>query len=153
MHANGAGASGGGMYTTGGSLTLNNVLINWNSAYSNGGGLYEGGGTVIVSGGSFQDNSAESNGGGIYNADGGKLTLQNGVIIGTNNSASFQGGGLYLAIGSVTTFSGCTVKGNQASVGVGVYQETDAQGTATVNYRGAGLTDNDDPGGKPVQGA
>lgn len=152
MQGNSAGHNGGGIYANGGSLTLNNVILNNNDADVDGGGLYSYGGTVIVNGGSFTDNSALNNGAGICNDNKGILTLQNGVTFTANKNAQ-EGGGLYLAIGSTTTFGGCTVKGNFATTGVGVYQQTNAQGTTAKVINLPGLTDNDDPGGVPFKGS
>jgi hypothetical protein len=87
---------------------------------------------------------ASNFGGGIYNA--GTATLV-GVTV-QNNKAGFGGGGMYLAKGSNTTLIFVTVQNNKLTggVGVGIYQQN---GSSLFTI---GLTDNDDPGGEPVQG-
>jgi hypothetical protein len=149
---NGAGDDGGGLASLDGVVHIgDSTVLAGNSALWFGGGIYLNGGTVTMSGGSMLTNYGGIAGGGLYVAAG-SLTLTAGVTIGPNNQAAGNGGagdggGVFLASKSTATFDGCTVSGNQASAqGVGVYE----QNGATVNI--ISLTDNDDPGGKPVQG-
>jgi parallel beta-helix repeat protein len=108
--------------------------------------MYIGQGGVYVTGGTCYYNQAGNSGGGIYN-NAGTLTIKEEAIV-TKNTAQNQGGGLYLATKSTTTFTSCLVTSNTAQTGLGdgVYQ----QGNANVDIKG--LTDDDDPGGKPLMG-
>jgi fibronectin-binding autotransporter adhesin len=151
----GASGGGGGLYVSGSKLTLTDgVLVSRNKALGGaGGGIYiDEGGTETVSGGTIAFNTTQStwNGGGIYNLAG-NLTLK-GVYVGPDNAAN-QGGGMYLATNSQTTFAGLTnttVSGNSASAGgVGIYEQGNAR-VFPLNLKT--LSDNDDPGGNPVQG-
>jgi hypothetical protein len=145
---------GGGIFTeSGGTLTLNgNIIINNNKATNgSGGGIYITNATVNVSGGTISNNSASSmnSGGGIYNLSG-SLTLKGGVTIGSGNTG-LDGGGMYLGKSSTTNFNSVTVSGNNAEIGVGIYEQ---QG-ATVNPnppKPPNLIDDDDSGGEHVQG-
>jgi len=115
----------------------------------NGAGMYINGGSASMAGGSIAFNTAQDNGngGGIYN-NAGSLTLRASVYVGPENSAS-QGGGMYLAKNSTTRITGCTVAGNVANTGAGVYEQM----KPTVTPNPPILTDKDDPGGQPVQGS
>jgi parallel beta-helix repeat protein len=126
-----------------------NTLIYSNSATTSGGGVYESGGNVTMtgfSGGSIYSNSAKD-GGGIYILTG-NLTLTLGVTV-ENNSATNNGGGIYLADNgtnpSTATLKSVTIQNNKAgNLGVGIA----LQGKATCQE--TSVTDTDDPGGKPV---
>jgi hypothetical protein len=66
------GEFGGGVYN-GGTLTIKNSEIMYNSAKFNGGGVYNAG-TLKISHGAITSNTAGDTGGGIYN-DGGTVNL------------------------------------------------------------------------------
>jgi hypothetical protein len=74
-------------------------------------------------------------------------TTQN---IGPGNSA-INGGGMYLGKASATTFNGVTVDSNKLSGNMGKGKGIAYENGAAMNGLPAGLTDNDDPGGNPVQ--
>lgn len=148
---------GGGIYVYGGQLMLQlGVNLSRNTAVGYfGGGIYINHGKVTVSGGTMTNNAAGDSGGGIYNFTG-TLTLEESVNI-SDNAATNKGGAIYLQgapnLDSTTTFNGVTVAGNQTdgsqkTTGWGVYWENGA----IVNGLPNGLTDNDDPNGKPYQG-
>jgi hypothetical protein len=150
IYENSSGA-GGGIYTVEGTTTLWNVYLYANFAQTgNGGGILENNGNVtLIGGGTVQGNRANNGqGGGIYVMNG-NLFLRGGELIGGGNTA-ITGGGLYLA-GGQTFFSGVTVSGNKATnptnTAPGVAYTTNGDwGPKPPN-----LTDDDDPGGNPVQ--
>ncbi len=151
---------GGGMFVNGGTAKMSAGTIASNTAlftgrtvgggFSNGGGggLYVGGGSVTLTDLSIYDNTSKRDGGGVFNSAKGTLTLNYKITIDSNNT-NWQGGGMYLDANSLTTFNGATVSGNTAgNAGNGIYQQNGAK----VLPNPPNLTDNDDPGGKPVQG-
>jgi hypothetical protein len=157
-------AEQGGGIASGGNGTAKIVAptdIYNNGAAVRGGGVFISGGTVTITGpgnsgpssGTIQGNKAPS-GGGIYVAKG-VLSLQSSVRVQGNsattvaNNPGVTGGGMYLAAGTTTGFYGVTVSGNSAPMNAveGVAYEKGA----TLNNVPTGLTDKDDPNGKPVQ--
>jgi predicted outer membrane repeat protein len=163
---------GGGLYTTGldsnfGKITFftlpafggPSIYFNKATANMNGGGL--GGGVYVDDGGIFTmfggtigapglGNRATNAGGGIYNYgdDNGNGTVTLVGVTVQNNKAGFGGGGMYLAQGSATTLLSVTVQNNKLNggAGVGIYQQNGS------NLIDIGLSDTDDPNGKPVKG-
>lgn len=136
---------GGGIYNSGGTLTLDaSHLINNGAAdpsgfaYGVGGGMYnEASGTVTVRNGStVADNTASHIGGGISNY--GALTLLDDSRVSGNSAFAFggginnagtltlvasevtgntagQGGGIYHGVGILTLLNGSTISGNTAT--------------------------------------
>lgn len=175
IYSNGASDAGGGIYESGGSVTMAGIGGGSKDIYkneaNNGGGIFVVSGTLTLKFDvSVNGNQASSSGGGIYNAggnvsisggtilnntatssgggifsSGGTLTLAGGEEIGSGNSA-IDGGGMYLTANSTTTFTSVTVSGNKATgQGKGIAYE---KGATLKNL--AGLKDPDD-NGNPVQ--
>jgi hypothetical protein len=144
---------------TGGSLTLNNVIVQGgnapstagggirnsgtlnlvnsrvqNNAAGGGAGIYNLNGTVNLSAGSMISNNISSaNGGGIRN-NGGTLTIADSTI--SNNSAasaSSNGGGIYNNGGGLTIQGSTTISGNSARLGGGVYIGDTGASTASID--------------------
>jgi|GEM_PF-4273485 len=148
-------ASGGGLYNDGfiganGQMTLNNVVIETNTAGNgNGGGLFGNvlgsislsNGSRISEGNSAQGAAPAGNGGGVY-IGGGTLSVDNSSIFG--NSAQQAGGGIYInATGAVTIENGSEI--GRASLpnvagsgsGGGIHNEgTLAVQNSVVQYNG-----------------
>jgi predicted outer membrane repeat protein len=129
LTGNTAGASGGGIATTG-TLTVSFSTLTGNSTSNNylagyGGGIYaQGSSTVTFS--TLRGNDALF-GAGIFN--GATLTLTNSTLSG--NQAVYDGGGLF-ALAAVTG-SNCTFSGNEATSNGG-------QGGGIADNTGAALT-------------
>jgi hypothetical protein len=140
-------AEGGGLYVTGGSLTVASSAIASNQGaggpagvngqfdgFSDGGGLYTSfnSGMAIVTGSTLSGNSATYSGGGIYNGFSGTLTVSNSILSG--NTAGGGGGGIYngrYPYPGTLTVSNSTLSGNSATYsGGGIYND---HGTLTVN--------------------
>ena len=81
---------GGGMYSLGGNLTLNQVSHTSNQATYHGGGMYSQGATLLITGSTFGGNVAGSNGGGIESYDSLAISIQDSVFSG--NTAGDGGG-------------------------------------------------------------
>lgn len=106
----GASNSVGGGIGNLGVLNLDGVTVRGNTATINGGGLYNSGGAITIVDSVFMDNAADGDGGGlsIFN---GSLTFTGGAI--TNNTAGFDGGGLSLENAPIT-LTDVSVTGNTA---------------------------------------
>jgi hypothetical protein len=126
---------GGGIFHSGGTLTIEGSTLSRNSA-TRGGGVYLTSGKLIVTDSTVNDNTAShvfASGGGIY-IDGGSIftpastaTIANSTISG---NASVGSGGGILSFGSALAVTGSTISGNSALRGAGIYTSTD--GTTTV---------------------
>lgn len=101
-------AFGGAIYNSE-SLTLNNLVINRNSANS-GGGIYNEFGTVTVNNSRITNNFAERDGGGVGDFEG-TWNINNSFING--NSAGSDGGGIHTIYGTLN-ISGGRITGNSA---------------------------------------
>ncbi|MFN8483108.1 MAG: choice-of-anchor Q domain-containing protein [Anaerolineae bacterium] len=120
---------GGGMYTSGGSPSLTNILFSGNSAW-NGAGMYsESNSRPTLTNVSFISNSASSTGGGLGIADS-STTLTNVTFSG--NSA-FSGGALYNESGSVTVTNGLFSGNSATGYGGGVWNNGTG-GAATITF-------------------
>jgi CSLREA domain-containing protein len=105
---------GGGIQNIG-NLTLNNMVVQANTAGQLGGGIYTTGvgNRLTINGGSILGNNGQSFGGGIYGDSGGIINLTNVTVSG--NFASFGGG--IRAGGSTLNINGGSVTGNTATSG------------------------------------
>ena len=139
---------GGGIYVTGGSLTLNNTTIGGEQFYDgtdsgktkgnkakSGGGVYiEGNGTsVTMNGGSIQYNKTiDGDGGGVYiKGDGTSFTMNGGKItqckadVTSPSSSAGRGGGIYIYGDNASSPINITIKGT-AEIS---HNESTCQGT------------------------
>ena len=130
---NTASHDGGGIENDSGTLTLSNSTVSGNTA-QDGGGIGNGyGGTLTLSNSTVSGNTTTGgDGGGIYNGYNGTLTLTNSTVSG--NKASNGGG---IAVFEDTRFNEplplvillyCTVYGNTANVGGGIWAGNLKQG-------------------------
>ena len=99
--------SAGGIYNSGGTLTLTRSAITGNSAPRSGGGIVNFG-TVTLVNSTVSNSTASNNGGGIWSSR--SLTLTNSTI--TGNAAS-NGGGIYNLAGTVSPLNSI-IAGNAA---------------------------------------
>ena len=111
--ANGKAEHGGGLFNTGGEVTMSHCTFSGNIASNSGGGLYNKKGKVTVSHCTFSGNSAK-HGGGLLNE--GTAIITNCTFSG--NDASAWAGGLYNNFGEMTV-SFSTFVNNTASVAGG----------------------------------
>lgn len=160
---NEASHNGGGIYSTGGTVTIDgsDALVADNQAAEQGGGIWAGG-TVNLENGLIQRNKATSTtagkGGGVY-VNNSTFKMTGGTIGGTTtsdaNTVPFQGGGVYITgANAKVQVQGGTISYNTATGangdGGGVYvASTHADGTSvsnssnitnnTANHDGGGL--------------
>ena len=141
---------GGGIYVTGGSLTLNNTTIGGEQFYDgtdsgktkgnkakSGGGVYiEGNGTLVtMNGGSIQYNKTiDGKGGGVYiKGEGISFTMTGGKItqckadVTSPSSTEGRGGGIYIYGDNASSPINITIKGT-AEIS---HNESTCQGTAS----------------------
>ncbi len=108
---------GGGLYVASGTLTLNSVTVDSNTAVNGfGGGLFAAGGTLTLTNDTFDYNHAPWAGGAFYVA-GGIVTLNNDNV---EYNQAMQGAALYVANGTVT-LNGDTLDYNNAYSGGGLF--------------------------------
>jgi len=130
----GTSATGGGILSVGGSVTLNSANVSRNVAAKSGGGLRITGGTADVNTSTISDNiSGQAPPSSTFAGDGGGVSaVGNGTTVTfrssavTRNSAGAVGsgafgGGVFVASGARVTLVSCSVTGNQATLGGGVY--------------------------------
>jgi len=110
-----AGQEGGGVYCWGAYLDINDCSFSTNDA-SAGGGLYGEDAILDVDGGSFYDNLSGM-GGGLC-AQGGFMTVTDAAF--NMNTAASYGGGL-ASLDVDATIDHCTMIGNNAWSGAGIY--------------------------------
>ncbi len=116
---------GGGMYNSGGSPTIRNVIFQGNATSTQGGGMYNDSGSPALTNVFFMENSAGW-GAGLYNNNGSSPTVTNAVFF--KNVAATGGGGVYnnassSAIIFNATFYGNQVTGNHGLDGGGILLE------------------------------
>ena len=139
--------SGGAVYVSQGSLTIEDAILRNNRAGAVGGALYRTGlpGTTTVRFSRLIDNESVDNGGAIYSAGGG-TTIESSLIDG--NMAGGSGGGLFLSAGRLdimnSTISNNSTESNGGGVGTSnsfsdlLTTLTVVQSTLSGNEAGAG---------------
>ena len=138
--------SGGAIYASNATVKIENCIITGNEADTNGGGLNVEGTPTTITNCIFTGNTAK-NGGGIYIIQGDRIpvvTISGGTIGGTGTGEANKatgsdgnGGGIYVGdrckvILQNNDSTGCTIKGNTAQLGGGVY----AANKADVSMKG-----------------
>ena len=127
---------GGGVYNSGGALTIEDSSISGNSG-GEGGGVYSSGATTIVRS-AFITNHASGSGAAVFVSDN-TLTLENATL--TLNTADSNGGALHLhaiATPRVARVSHCTIVDNDG----GGVEAFGVSATATVRLRNTLLAGN-----------
>ena len=121
--------TGGGVLNFG-RLTISGCTLSGNTAFGGPGGAIANFGTLAVSACTLSNNiTTGGQGGGIYTA--GTLIVSATTLSGNHAFADFPnyGGGIYNDFGATLTVSGCTLTGNTADAGGGIYNA----GTLTVS--------------------
>lgn len=123
----------GGVYVKDGTFTIeNDALISKNTSYGNGGGVYASGGIITINGGSISENifsNVNYGGGGIYLTDTAHLTMTGGKISnnypeGKDLSNDTFGGGVYVSSG-IFKMEGGEISNNYGLYGGGVATATE----------------------------
>lgn len=144
---------GGGIRNSGGTLTLNNCIIDGNTsgtlAGGHGGGLHQTSGTLFINGSTIKNNQSNLGRGGGVDITSGTATLTNCTV--QNNQATNNAGAIYAANTSVLNLINCTVIqnisrfGNVAAVSGGVFYDM----AATLNMTNTILANNGYDNGIP----
>ncbi len=138
---------GGGVYNSGGNLTLNGLVITGNTAANGGGANNAGTATLTVNNTAIFSNTATGAGGALQNFAGNNLNIYNSSIYNnTCNSTSAGGGGLQ-SNGTVnivnSTFSGNTAVGGSGGAiffNGTVLNITNSTLAANISTNNAGIT-------------
>lgn len=125
---NKATGNGGGVYVYDATCSVtasNGTVFRENSGYR-GGGIFSSGGTVTVEDSTFEKNTATDDGGAIAATQNSSLTVRNSKVL--ENKAADTAGGI-LAEKSTLEVTDSIIDGNRASVGGGLYiADIDAPG-------------------------
>ncbi|WP_055445843.1 choice-of-anchor Q domain-containing protein [Lacinutrix mariniflava] len=122
----GTSASGGGLLSTAGAVTITDSTFDSNAANRAGGAIEVIDGTLIFMSSSMLNNdvngtagtAAPGNGGGLHvTGTSGTVSIDTSTISG--NAAANEGGGIYNNTGSITTVMRSTISGNTATVSGG----------------------------------
>ena len=106
---------------SGGTLTLNNIIIRNGNSANDGGGI-DNRGTTTLTNITLTDNSAVSEGGGIYNS--GTLTITSSIISGNSTTSAFDGGGgIYNRFTGMAIITNSTIANNSAVNGGGIIND------------------------------
>jgi len=133
ISSNVSGKSGGGIYNTGGFVSLMNVALDGNSASVDGAGYWNGGGEVDVLNGTISRSVAGRNGAGCWN-DG--STILTNVTLAANSTSAGQGGALWNSLNfAYALLDNCTVAGNSAHTGGGTFNSTSSTSSGTVEVQ------------------
>lgn len=128
VSGNKATGDGGGVYIWDSTCSLtasNGTVFRENSGYR-GGGIFSSGGTVTVEDSTFEKNTATDDGGAIAATQNSSLTVRNSKVL--ENKAADTAGGI-LAEKSTLEVTDSIIDGNRASVGGGLYiSDIDAPG-------------------------
>ena len=128
VSGNKATGNGGGVYVYDATSSLtasNGTVFRENSGYR-GGGIFSSGGTVTVEDSTFEKNTATDDGGAIAATQNSSLTVRNSKVL--ENKAADTAGGI-LAEKSTLEVTDSIIDGNRASVGGGLYiADIDAPG-------------------------
>ena len=135
LRGNAASGSGGGVMLRGGSLDVNNSLLEGNSVTINGGAIAALAGTVVtITDSTIDANSADEKGGGIF-TQGSVEILRTTVSGNSTSSNNGYGGGIYVGDGSLavteSTISGNSTAGAAADGG-GIFSNTNLTGSSTT---------------------
>lgn len=120
---NNATGQGGGVWSSGGALTLVDSTISGNTATGDGGGIYVESGAVDIQRTRIVGNGTAARGGGIYLSGFGyyvlgPVTIDQSTISG--NTAVGRGGGISLYSDGPLTIQNTTISGNDAALGGGL---------------------------------
>lgn len=130
-------STGGILYGQSGNYTLRNVYVHDNDS-GNGGGIYSRGSNIVMEDSRIENNNATGSGGGVY-ISAGSITIRNSAI--TGNTSDARGGGIFVrgmyeGNDPSLTIEGTTIKDNSAGTtggGIAVADNENVYSSITVN--------------------
>ena len=126
--------NGGAVYTTGGSITIQNATIKNCQALTGNGGAFAvmaTGATVTLKNATITYNTARNNGGAFFLNDNATVSITNGTID-DNKATSQDGGAFYGSSGSSISLNSGSIERNSARDGGGVYLASGAHFSYTT---------------------
>jgi len=144
--------AGGGIYANG-AVNIANSLISGNEAFDNGGGVFVTGGSLTVVNSLIDNNnSVNGSGGGLSIESGASATIQNSTIV--NNAADTLGGGIYLFSTSTLKITNSILAANSATFGADLGENAEPNTLIAGNtFFGSAVTIDNDLGGNVTSGA
>ena len=145
ISGNTAGQDGGGIYSAttenGMDITIQDSTISNNSAVDGGGLFSTGVGNTVIQGSTISANTVTGDGAGLYVNTGNGLTLQTSTVSGNSAVSSAgayngttRGGGIYLSMSNYwTDIEQCTISGNYAVDGGGIFAMTSSLASTIVH--------------------
>ena len=133
----------------GSTVEMVNCLVTGSYLYG-AGGLFVSGGKLTVRGSALRNNFTLGRGGGLYVANGAVVKLLDGTTV-TENRADDKGGGIYVSAGAEVTLERSTVTDNKTRLGGdgggGIYADTGVKVTISADSSVTGniLTDPNNP--------
>ncbi|MBQ9964077.1 MAG: right-handed parallel beta-helix repeat-containing protein [Clostridia bacterium] len=116
-----AGSGGAIAMTKSAAVTLNAITAQNNTATNTGGFLYSNGSTLKMYDSTIQNNTSTGNGGGLALYDGAVASIYN-TTVQNNTAAEGNGGGVFAYTGGTKVIlHTCSVLGNSANFGGGIY--------------------------------
>jgi predicted outer membrane repeat protein len=129
-----ADGNGGALYVSNNAnLTLQNSQLKNNSASANGGAVYVAG-SLTLQAVTVQANTA-NHGAGIYANAGNSLLIENSTLQGNTSGSSYSGGGVYAFAMASLTLNDSLLEGNQAGYGGGLYLYQTPSALQRVTFR------------------
>jgi predicted outer membrane repeat protein len=111
-------------------FTITGGNANGSNPNNRGGGMYNDGSSPTVDHCTFSGNSSAGQGGGMFNTNNSNPTVTNCAFNGNSTDIGNNGGGMYNN-GSSPTIAHCTFSGNSATLGGGMFNDSNSNATIT----------------------
>ena len=116
-----SGYFGGGIYQSGGRLTLDHLTISGNHTQMGGGGIASVDGSLTITHSTISGNTVEEYGGGVYlYNESGEVLIRDSNITGNTNTGSGAGGVYIWYSDTPVTIADCTISSNKGGSGGGI---------------------------------
>jgi hypothetical protein len=133
---------GGAIFSSAGSLVVNDSTIGGNVSDGSGGGIFVGGGSLTVTDSIISGNRCTYSGGGMFAS--GNVTVTGSVISNNMAGAGWNGGGMYASGAGMVAVTESIVRDNAAASGGGIYRTS---GRLTVTDSTIEVNDSTNGGG------
>ena len=139
------GTKGGGILLENGRVSLSDVIVSDCKAstdtpwHGDGAGIYVKSGAIIMENSTLSANVASAYGGGIYVNENGWLTMRGSNAI---TGCSAGSGGAICVSGATVDITNCTITGNTALNGGGIYTKKTDSKASTITIKDGAIIDN-----------